>query len=91
MMYKLALRAVAGATCFISSLALAETPWATIPLFGSSLTLLACAVADGIIGEWRANRDMFERFQAEVDAQRLARQFRRTMDLFEWERRQNNG
>lgn len=91
MMYKLALRAIAGATCFISSLALVQTPLATIPLFGSSLTLLACAVADGIIGEWRENRDMFERLQAEADAQRLARQFRRTMDLYDFERRQNNG
>ena len=91
MMYKLALRAVAGATCFISALALVQTPLATIPFFGSSLMLLACAVADGIIGEWRANRDMFERFQAEVDAQRMARQFRRTMDLYEWERRRSNG
>lgn len=91
MMYKLAIRAISGATCFISTLALVQTPLATIPLFGSSLMLLACAVADGIIGEWRANRDMFERFQAEVDAQRMARQFRRTMDLWDFERRQANG
>lgn len=90
-MYKLALRAVTGATCFISSLALTETPWATIPLFGSSILLLSFAVADGLVGEWRENRDMFERLQAERNTQRLARQFRRTMDLYDWERRQNNG
>lgn len=90
-MYKLALRAIAGATCFVSSLALAETPWATIPLFGSSVLLLSFAIADGLVGEWRENRDRLERFQAEEDAQRLARQFRRTMDLFDYERRRANG
>lgn len=88
MTYKLAIRAIAGATCFISALALVETPWATVPLFGSSILLLSFAVADGLVGEWRANRDYYERLQAEANAQKLARQFRRTMDLYDWERRQ---
>ena len=90
-MYKLALRAVAGATCFVSSLALVETPWATIPLFGSSILLLSFAIADGLVGEWRENRDRMARLRATEDAQRMGRQFKRTMDLYEWERRRTNG
>ena len=87
-MYKLALRAIAGATCFISALALVQTPLATIPFFGSSLMLLACAVADGIIGEWRANRDRLEAEWELEQRRKLGRRIRRVADWARWEAEQ---
>jgi hypothetical protein len=77
-----------GVVLFSSAVAITWTPWAGLSLFLSSVYFLACMIADGFLGEWRANRDRLARFQAEEDAHRLARQFRRTMDLYEWERRQ---
>jgi len=84
-MFKLALRAVAGATCFISSLALAETPWATILLFGSSVLLLSFAVADGLVGEWRENRDRLEEEWELEQRRKLGRRIRRVADWARWE------
>lgn len=85
MMYKLALRAVAGATCFISSLALVETPWAAVPLFGSSILLLSFAIADGLVGEWRENRDKLEAEWELEQRRKLGRRIRRVADWARWE------
>lgn len=84
-------RCMNGVVLFSSAVAITWTPWAGLSLFLSSVYFLACMIADGFLGEWRANRDRLARFQAEEDAHRLARQFRRTMDLYEWERRRSNG
>jgi len=84
-------RCMNGVVLFSSAVALTWTPWAGLSLFLSSAYFLACMIADGFLGEWRANRDRMARLRATEDAQRMGRQFRRTMDLYEWERRRSNG
>jgi len=81
-------RCMSGVLLFSSAVLLPTTPYATIPLFLSSSFLLACMVADGLIGSWRETRDYYEQRKAAEEAQRMARQFRRTMDLYDFERRQ---
>ena len=80
-----------GVVLFGSAVAITWTPWAGLSLFLSSAYFLACMIADGFLGEWRANRDQMARLRATEDAQRMGRQFRRMQDLFEYERRRQNG
>ena len=65
--------------------------WAVVLFFVTTVFALCCMVADGFIGSWRETRDYYEQRKAAEEAQRMARQFRRTMDLYEWERRRSNG
>jgi len=78
-------RCMSGVLLFSSAALLPTTPFATIPLFLSSSFLLACMVADGLIGSWRETRDYYQHWKAVEEAERMGRQFRRMQDLYRWE------
>lgn len=80
------LRLLSGAGMLTSAFGIVFiTPWAIVGMVITGAYLVASMVADGFIGDWRANRDRAEYVRKREEDARICRRERRMQALFEAE------